>query len=146
MNSLTIFYDPRCGLCSRFRTWLESQARWIALEFIDYASLEAEKRLPGITAMKADQEIVVLSDQGHWWQGDAAWLTCLWTTKQYRSWSHRLATPAFRPILRKMVHLLSENRLTLSRFLRLSSDAELIDSINSEPAPSCPDGSCQLPT
>ncbi|MEM9235619.1 MAG: DUF393 domain-containing protein [Verrucomicrobiota bacterium] len=125
MNQLTIFYDPRCGICSRFREWLEQQALWVRMEFVDYRSEEAVVRFPDIGAVKADKECVVLADDGRWWQGADAWILCLWATREYRLWSNRLAGPMFKPVLTNVVHLISSNRLTLSRLMKLKSDHDL---------------------
>jgi len=144
MRTLTIFHDPRCGLCRKFSIWLSAQPRWVEVEFVDWAADEAERRLPGIRAMNAGKDVVVLADDGAWWQGDAAWLTCLWATREYRPWSHRLASPMLRPLLRRAVALLSENRLTLSRLLHLSGDAAVADAIDSAPEPDCGDGTCRI--
>lgn len=144
MRTLTIFHDPRCGMCSKFSVWLRAQPRWVEVEFIDWASDDATRRLPGIREMNAGKDVVVLADDGGWWQGDAAWLTCLWATREYRPWSHRLASPALRPLLRRAVVLLSENRLTLSRLLRLSADDAVAQAIHAAPARDCPEGNCPL--
>jgi len=143
MGKLTVFHDPRCGMCCGFRRWLEGQPRWVAVEFVDWASDEAERRLPGIRGMGAGKDVVVLADDGRWWQGTAAWLTCLWATREYRAWSHRLAAPVLQPLVRKAVHLLSENRLTFSRLLRLPNDATLAAAIHSLPDAECADGVCE---
>ena len=42
---------------------------------------EAEKRLPGIRYLRADQEIVVMADSGEVWQGAGAWVICLWALR-----------------------------------------------------------------
>lgn len=144
MRQLTVFHDPRCGMCTKFRAWLEAQPRWVAVEFIDWSSDEANRRLPGIREMNAGKDVVVLADDGAWWQGDAAWLTCLWVTREFRPWSHRLASPTLRPLLRRAVALLSENRFTLSRLLRLSTDAALAEAIDAAPTPECEGGSCRF--
>lgn len=125
MKQLTIFYDPKCGLCSRFRCWLEAQATWVRLEFIGCRSEEAHRRFPGIDKIKADKQCVVLADDGRWWQGTDAWILCLWATREFRLWSNRLASPVFKPVLGGVVNLISSNRLTLSRLMRLKSDQDL---------------------
>ncbi len=125
MNSLTIFYDARCGLCSRVRRWLEAQAAYVRLEFLPYDSPAAQKCCPIISRLKADQEIVVMADTGEIWQGAGAWVMCLWALRDYREWSGRFAGPTSQAVARKIVHLISGNRLTLSCLLRLRSDAEI---------------------
>ena len=143
MNSLTIFYDPGCGICSQFREWFERQALWVPVEFIGYQTPTAEQRFPGILAVKADQECVVLSDDGQWWQGADAWIVCLWATREFRLWSIRLAGPVFRPVLGNVVHLISSKRLTLSRLMRVRSDEELAKQLNRH-EPECDDGACTV--
>jgi predicted DCC family thiol-disulfide oxidoreductase YuxK len=145
MKTLTIFHDPHCGLCAAFRKWLEAQPKHVAVRFTGYDTAEAANLFPGLEKLRADREIVVLADDGRWWQGGPAWLTCLWTTCEYRPWSFRLAAPVFRPLVKKAVHLLSENRLSLSRLLRLKPDGELASAINAIAEPTCQRGTCALP-
>lgn len=127
MNTLTIFYDARCGLCSRVRQWLAVQPAYVALDFVPYDSPEAARRCPAIRSLRADQEIVVMADTGEVWQGAGAWVMCLWALQDFREWSARFAGPVMQGVARKIVHLVSENRLSLSRLLRLRSDHELRD-------------------
>ncbi|MEP4079186.1 thiol-disulfide oxidoreductase DCC family protein [Haloferula sp.] len=143
MKALTIFYDPACGVCSRFREWLERQPMWIPAEFIGYQTPEAEQRFPGIGRVKADKECVVLAEDGRWWQGADAWIVCLWATREFRLWSNRLAGPVFRPVLGNVVHLISSNRLTLSRLMRLKSDADLAGELKRH-EPECDGGQCAM--
>lgn len=146
MNTLTIFYDPRCGLCAGFRAWLEGQPKRVPVEFLGYDSAEAAARFPGLMDHGADREVVVMADDGRWWQGTGAWLTCLWATFAYHDWSYCLASPALQPLVRKAVHLISENRLSLSRLFSLKSDDALAESLHSLPGAECADGACGLPS
>ncbi len=142
MKQLTIFYDAGCGLCVRFRTWLEAQPRRVEVEFLPFDSAEAIARFPSLLELGADRDVVVMADDGRWWQGPAAWLTCLWTTRDYRDWSFRLASPALQPLVRKTVHLLSENRLSISRVFTDRADAQIVAAIESIPATACDDSAC----
>lgn len=144
MKTLTIFYDPGCGLCAKFRTWLEGQPKRVNVRFLAYQSPEAEELFPGLAEIGADRDVVVLADDGRWWQGCAAWLTCLWATFSYYSWAYRLASPALQPLVKKAVHLLSENRLSLSRLMKLESDGELASAIQSLPESSCANNGCTI--
>lgn len=126
MNTLTLFYDARCGLCSQVRRWLETQPAYLRLEFIPYDSPEAARRLPAIRQLRADEEILVLADTGELWQGAGAWVICLWALKEYRAWSARLANPAMQAMARKLVYWISAHRIGLSRLLHFRSDAELV--------------------
>ncbi len=144
MKTLTIFYDPRCGLCAKFHAWLEAEPKRVGVEFVAYSSAEANARFPGLAEMGADRDVVVLADDGRWWQGSAAWLTCLWTTVRHYEWSFRLAAPVFQPLVKKAVHLLSENRLTLSSLMKLKTDAELAGALAAIPDARCEEGTCRV--
>ncbi|MBK8090956.1 MAG: DUF393 domain-containing protein [Verrucomicrobiaceae bacterium] len=125
MNTLTIFYDARCGLCSSVRRWLMSQPAYVQIDFLPYDSPEASVRCPPIRQLHADREIIVMADTGELWQGAGAWVMCLWALRDFREWSQRFAAPVMQALARKIVHLVSSNRLTLSALLRLRSDDAL---------------------
>ena len=143
MNTLTIFYDARCGLCSRFRRWMLEQAVYLRLEFLPYDSAQARQRCPELPNLQADQEIVVMGDDGSLWQGAGAWVTCLWALREYREWSLRLASPAMQQIAHRVVHWISSNRISLSHLLRLRSDDALLAQITET---TCDNGSCSIET
>lgn len=143
MNTLTIFYDSNCGLCRCFREWLERQALWVSVEFIGFQTPDAARRFPNIEKMKADRECLVLADDGRWWQGKDAWIVCLWATREFRIWSIRLASPMFRPLIGNIVHMISSNRLTLSRLMGLRSDQALAEELK-QYRPACEAGNCGL--
>jgi predicted DCC family thiol-disulfide oxidoreductase YuxK len=116
----------------------------VEVEFVDFASDLARARFPGIEALDPGRDVVVLADDGQWWQGTGAWLTCLWATREYRGWSLRLAAPALQPLVRNAVHLLSQNRLRVSRLLRLGNEAQLAGALGALPAAECASGTCDL--
>ena len=144
MKTLTIFHDPRCGLCAAFKEWLNRQPKYVETRFIPYNAPAAAKLFPGLQEMGAGKDVVVLADDGSWWQGEAAWLTCLWITRDYRPWSYRFRSPLLQPLVRRAIHLLSENRLTISRLLHLRQDEELADAIHSLPETHCQTGTCNF--
>ena len=144
MKTLTIFHDPCCGLCAAFKGWLNRQPKYLEARFIPYNAPDAARLFPGLKEMGAGKDVVVLADDGRWWQGEAAWLTCLWITREYRPWSYRFRSPLLQPLVRKAIHLLSENRLTISRLLRLSHDENLAVAIRSLPESNCQTGTCDF--
>lgn len=144
MNTLTIFYDPRCGLCMAFRLWLERQKKSVRIEFIDYASDQALHRFPSIRDLHADQDIVVMADDGRWWQGSAAWLVCLWTTYEYRAWSFRFAAPHWEPLVKRMVHALSTRRHKISQLMGLKSESQLWQAVTQIEKENCSTSNCNI--
>jgi predicted DCC family thiol-disulfide oxidoreductase YuxK len=100
---LTVLYDADCGICRTARAWLSGRAQLVPLEFVPAGSAEAVERYPGIDHNRTLGEITVIADNGDVYEGDAAWLVCLWALDTYRSIANRLATPALRPLARGVV-------------------------------------------
>lgn len=101
------------------------QRAYIGLQFLPYDSPQALLLCPALPHLRADKEIVVMGDDGSLWQGAGAWVTCLWALHEFREWSLRLASPNLQPIARKVVHWISNNRISLSRLLRLHGDDDI---------------------
>jgi predicted DCC family thiol-disulfide oxidoreductase YuxK len=140
MNALYIFYDPHCGLCSSFRHWMEAQHAYVKLTFVAYDSEQAKQLLPDIATRRADEEIIVLGDDGSLWQGGPAWITCLWALQDYRGWAMSLAKTFPAPVLKQVVQWISRRRIRLSQLLRLRPDQILARAEVAQ----CVDGRCKL--
>lgn len=112
---LTVYYDPTCALCRRCRAWLEVQPTWVPLRFREAGAAEAAELLTHVPWLGT--ELVVIRDDGAVWVGPAAFLTCLWATKEHRRWSGRLAAPAFAPLAERFFDAVSSNRGRIGAFL-----------------------------
>ena len=119
MTLLHAFYDGECGLCAAARRWLSTQPLLVPIRFTPYQSDEARRICPVLPDLHPEREIVVMADTGEIYQGDAAWITLLWATAEWRSVAVDLAAPALRGMARRVVESVSANRLTLSRWLGL---------------------------
>jgi predicted DCC family thiol-disulfide oxidoreductase YuxK len=108
MSRLTVFYDPRCGLCCAIRDWIAFQRQIVPLVCHPKAA--------------ADGELVVVADSGEVWSGDAAWLMVLWALDEYREWALRLASPALLPVAKRLFRIVSGYRGELSCRLGLAPD------------------------
>jgi len=117
MKRLYVFYDGECGLCRRCREWLMQQPACLELVFHPFQSDEAQKLCPDLPQFQPKQQLILLSDEGGIYQGENAWLMCLYALREYRAWSQRLATPALKPLAQRLCMLISHNRLTLSNAL-----------------------------
>ncbi len=113
--SLTVLYDPSCGLCRRVHDWLEGQPKFIELVLIPVKSDEARHRFPTLDHEPTLNDLTVISDQGAVYYGPKAWLMVLWALCRYREWSYRLASPELLPTTRKVVSLISQHRYQISR-------------------------------
>lgn len=117
ISTLYAFYDGECGLCAACRRWVSQQPQLVPVCFLPYQSEDAQRLCPSLPELNPELEIVVMADTGEVYQGDAAWITLLWATASWRSAAVDLSSPGLRGMARRVVEAVSENRLTLSRWL-----------------------------
>jgi len=115
MSSLTVLYDPNCGLCRRVHEWLEEQPKLVPLLLVPVKSDEARSRFPMLDHEPTVNDLTVISDEGAVYFGPKAWLMVLWALCRYREWSYRLASPELLPTTRRVVSLISQRRYQISR-------------------------------
>jgi predicted DCC family thiol-disulfide oxidoreductase YuxK len=114
-RELTVLYDPSCALCRRCRDWMLRQPSYLPVIFLACSAAEARARYGDIPWL--GDELVVVGDGGEVWAGAAAFLTCLWALVRFRSWSYRLAGPAFGPLAERFFHLISSRRRGIAALL-----------------------------
>lgn len=100
MQQLTVLYDARCPLCSRFRDWLEGQALLVPVRLVAAGSPEARHFFPTLDHARTLQEITVVGDDGSIWTQEHAWVMALWATRAHRGLAERLARPQWLPLAR----------------------------------------------
>jgi predicted DCC family thiol-disulfide oxidoreductase YuxK len=90
------------------------QPAFVSLVFIALQSHEAQRRFPGIDALKPGEQLLVISDEGAVYRGANAWIMCLLALENYREHAQRLAHPVLLPLAKAACELLSRNRFFLS--------------------------------
>jgi predicted DCC family thiol-disulfide oxidoreductase YuxK len=115
MSTLTLLYDPECGLCRRVQGWLAEQPKLIELRMIPIKTDSARRRFPHLNHEMTSEDLTAITDQGAVYFGAKAWLMVLWTLTKYREWSYRLAAPELLPTTRRVVSLVSQHRYQISR-------------------------------
>ena len=115
MLSLTVLYDPDCGLCRRAHEWLAEQPKLIDLLFVPCASDEAHQRYPELNHDLTKSDLTVIDNRGAVYFGPKAWLMVLWALTRYREWSYRLSAPELLPTTKRVVSAISQNRYQISR-------------------------------
>jgi predicted DCC family thiol-disulfide oxidoreductase YuxK len=121
MKRLYVLFDQECALCQGCRQWLMREQAFIELDFIPLQSPEIARRFPGLQEwdqLDLREKLVVVSDEGAVYQGQYAWIMCLYALREYREWAQRLAHPALLPFARRVCEVVSSNRLLISRFLK----------------------------
>ena len=99
----TVLYDAGCRICRTAHRWLASRQALVPLRFLPAGSAQARQRFPDLDHHATLRNLTVVADTGAVWQGDSAWLTCLWALTAYRGLAHRLATPRLRPLAGRVV-------------------------------------------
>jgi predicted DCC family thiol-disulfide oxidoreductase YuxK len=122
MQFLYVFYDASCGLCTRLRSWCERQPAYVELRFVPAGTTESARLLPSELVKASREDLAVPSSEGGIYQGEAAWLICLWALEGYRKLSIRLSDPRLAPKIREAFRIFSNNRHALSRWLGLSNE------------------------
>ena len=120
MLTLTVLYDPDCGLCRRSHEWLAEQAKLIDLTFVPCQSEEARKRYPQLNHDLTKKDLTVVAEDGAVYFGPKAWLMVLWALASYRDWAYRLASPELLPTTKRVVSVISQNRIQIGRAVGLS--------------------------
>jgi predicted DCC family thiol-disulfide oxidoreductase YuxK len=133
VKSLTVLYDPSCGLCTSAKAWILTQPSLVGLEFVDAGSRDARAAYRELPA----GELAVVADTGEVWLGNRAWIVCLWALREYRGLAVRLTTPGLLRLARQAFSAVSRNRLALSRLLELRSERELEQRLMKEGVPQC---------
>jgi len=121
VKRLYVLYDEECALCEACRHWLIRQEAFIELYFLPYQSPEVAQRFPGLkewNGIDLSEKLVVVSDEGAVYQGQYAWIMCLYALQDYREWAQRLSHPALLPFARRVCEIISRNRLLISGLLK----------------------------
>lgn len=117
MTILHVLFDAECALCRRCCEWLAGQPAWVALHFIPFQEAVLDRRFADLRVLRPDLELVVVADTGEVWQGGAAWVMCLWATRNHRSLAATVAHPMGLALARGLVAWLSRHRKVLSGWL-----------------------------
>ncbi len=143
--AIAVFYDQECNLCRACRQWLMAQEKYFPVEFMAYQSCRAREACPQLMELNPDKEIVVMADNGQIYQGGSAWIMCLYALRRYRELSFKLAHPMLLPLAKKMCHVVSNNRMRLSKFFPGASREDLArELIEAEGAERCQNGACEV--
>ena len=122
-------------MCLACRRWIEKEPKYLAIDFVAYQSKRARTLCPELERFDPAGEIVVMADDGGIYRGGKGWIMCLDALKNYREWSLRLAQPGLLPVAKRVCHLVSTNRLTLSRFFRNGDLEEIKWELRRTPPP-----------
>jgi predicted DCC family thiol-disulfide oxidoreductase YuxK len=137
MEKLYVLYDPRCELCCRLKDWLLAQRSWLGLCLLPAGSAEVEKLFPDLRQLATAEDLVVVSDEGHVYKNDRAWIMVLYALLEYRDWAYRLAHPLLLPLARQAFAAISRNRHALWLWLAAADPQTLAGELRQVKLESC---------
>ncbi len=141
MRSIEVYYDGSCGMCRRFKDWLEQQEHLIGVELLSNTSEAARERFPDLAQHDPEKAMVVRTDTGEIYRAAEATVICLWVCREYRGLAMKLRKPLFLPLARKIYPLIASNRHVLSKLL--NDDSKLKRELENQ-GDEYSDGSCEL--
>ncbi len=139
MKQITVLFDASCGLCQNATRWLESQPKFVPLDFMAQQDPERSARFPGLRVAydesQRPEELVAIDDQGGVYRSTDAYLIILWALRDYRGLSRTLASPALRPLVRRAFHRVTQHRHRLSKLFGTAQEQELHQTLLKTPEP-----------
>lgn len=124
-EKIEVFYDGRCGMCCTFIGWLKEQEQILVVECYDYHADEAEQVFPRIGDYYPWRELVVRVDGEKVYTGAEGWVCCLWSCKKYRGVACKVNNAVLLPMAKKFCHLVSNNRLKISKLFFRKKNREI---------------------
>ncbi|GHC10436.1 thiol-disulfide oxidoreductase DCC family protein [Cerasicoccus arenae] len=143
IDELTVFFDADCQICRRAHRWIARQPKFVRIKFLPLQTENLVERFPGIDQFDLREELTVLGPQGQIWQGLDGWLMVLWALEVWRGRAIEFAQPHWRPLARRLIVELSNNRYRLSSLLS-NGDEDDLREVLAQPAPSCAQDNCEL--
>jgi predicted DCC family thiol-disulfide oxidoreductase YuxK len=137
MEKLYVLYDPKCELCARLKDWLLAQRSWLGLAMVPAGSERAQRMFPELDKVATCNDLVVISDEGHVYLNNSAWIMALYALEDYRDWACRLAHPMVAPFARQAFAMISKNRHAISRWLHLAPPEDLAGELRKVPLAPC---------
>ena len=110
IESITVLFDARCGLCRWLKGWLSTQVQLVPLAFVAADSAEARARFPLLDHKNTLQVMHVVDDQGGVYADEDAWIVVLWTLEGTRALSYRCANGVMRGMVKQAVLALAKYR------------------------------------
>jgi predicted DCC family thiol-disulfide oxidoreductase YuxK len=141
-KKIEVFYDGRCGMCCTFHEWISRQSRAFGVDFIPYQAGEAGLVFPGLNTLDPAREMIVRTDEEKIYRGAEAWVCCLYSCAEYRSFAKRLSGPYLLPVAIWTCRLLSANRHGLSKIFFRKKDREVRRILHTMEVPACEGNFC----
>lgn len=137
MEKLYVLYDPKCELCRRLKEWLLLQRCWMTLGLVAAGSEEAKRMFPELEQVASATDLAVVSDEGHVYLNNNAWIMALYALEEYRDWAGRMAHPLLAPLARQAFATISRNRYAISRWLSAGGPEDIASELRSVPLEPC---------
>ena len=145
MRTLHVLYDHTCGLCCSAAHRLAAEPAYLRLTFRPLASMEVQERFGPALGPPPHNQVIVIADTGEVYRGTSAWLMVLYALRRYRGLSIALSRPGCRPLVGRVIDIISRRRATLSELFGCTPDANVLATTRRAGSlPGCDNGACDV--
>ncbi|MDH2433809.1 DUF393 domain-containing protein [Pokkaliibacter sp. MBI-7] len=123
MNTLTIYYDGQCAICSREMRWLSGLNRHQLLQFVDIQQPGFDPAHLGVSFADLDREIHVSQSDGPLLRGVDAFIA-IYRAVDKKLLAGVLALPLIKPLWQWLYLRFARNRYGISRLLGMRVGAK----------------------
>lgn len=129
VKTVEIFYDGQCGMCCTFIEWLAKQEHLFQVDCYDYHDVKTKLIFPDIGNYDPSKELVVRVDRDDVYIGAEGWVYCLFGCTKYSDVGSKMNNAVLLPMAKKFCHLVSNNRLKISKLFFYKKNKEIADEI-----------------
>lgn len=126
MKKLHVLYDAQSEFALRCYAWLSAQSSFLLFEFVPFQAPELIARFPGVEKFRANEPMLVVSDEGAVYAGPNAFLICLHALSDYQEWAIRLSAPALLPLAHRAFELFLVDGKKIVRLMEKLDDGKLL--------------------
>lgn len=126
MKKLHVLYDAQSEFALRCYAWLSAQLSFLPFEFVPFQAPELIARFPGVEEFRANEPLLVVSDEGAVYAGPNAFLMCLYALSHYQEWAIRLSAPSLLPLAGRAFELFLVNGKKIARLMEKLDDGKLL--------------------
>ncbi len=96
---LVLLFDESCPLCRKLKAILATRRPLVPIHLVAVGSAPAAELFPDLDLGRARDVLTVVDDSGTFYEGDAAWIVCLWALPGLRSAATHLSSSWRRTLL-----------------------------------------------
>jgi predicted DCC family thiol-disulfide oxidoreductase YuxK len=89
---LVLLFDESCPLCRKLKAILATRRPLVPIHLVAVGSDRAVQLFPNLDLTRARDVLTVVDDSGTFYEGDAAWIVCLWALPGMRTAANHVSS------------------------------------------------------